>query len=73
LSLYATINAQYTFEAQKDELLKLPGINASVLDSEGDAIKNFYRNMTFAGLLSSYAAAVELGLVKLNGSFTGLS
>lgn len=73
LSLYATINAQYTFEAQRDQLLKIPGVSQDILETEGDAIKTFYRNMTFAGLLSSYSAAVELGLIRLNGTFTDVS
>jgi len=72
LSLFASINAQYTYESQKAELLLMPGMSEEILQKEGERIKLFYRNITFAGLMGTFSTALELGLIKLNGTFTGI-
>lgn len=72
LNLYSHINSQYIFETQKATLLKMPGVTSEVLESEADSIGMFYQNVTFAGLLTTFSAAVDLGLIRINGSFTGV-
>jgi hypothetical protein len=72
INLYANMNAQYVFEMQKDELLAMPGMSLSKLEAETGALKQFYRQISFAGLLTAFSSAIELGIVQLDGSMTGL-
>lgn len=72
LNLYANMNAQYVFEMQKDELLSMPGMTLNRLETETGSLKQFYRQITFAGLLTAFSSAIELGIVQLDGSMTGL-
>ncbi|CAB4128955.1 hypothetical protein UFOVP225_113 [uncultured Caudovirales phage] len=70
LNLYANMNAKYIFEMQKADLLDAPGMTESKLRDEAAVIQAFYRQVTFAGLVTSFSSALELGLVKVNGSYT---
>jgi hypothetical protein len=72
LNLYAHINSEYILETQKKVLLSMPGITPEVLAKEASSISMFYQNVTFAGLLTAFSAAIELGLIKVNGTFTGV-
>jgi hypothetical protein len=72
LNLYSHINSQYIFETQKSSLLKMPGVTSEILEQEADSIGMFYQNVTFAGLLTAFSAAVDLELIQVNGSFTGV-
>lgn len=70
LNLYANMNARYIFEMQKADLLDAPEMTEAKLKNESAAIQAFYRQITFSGLVTAFSSAVELGLVKLNGSYT---
>jgi hypothetical protein len=72
ISLYATMTAQCSFEAHRKEMLKIPGVTESVLESSADTLKEFYSALTFNGLVSAFAAAVDLKLVTLPGFRTGI-
>jgi hypothetical protein len=69
LNLYANMNARYIFEMQKADLLDAPDMTESKLKNEAPAIQAFYRQITFAGLVTSFSSALELGLVTINGSY----
>lgn len=70
LNLYANMNARYIFEMQKADLLEAPEMTEAKLKSEAATIQAFYRQITFAGLVTSFSSAIELGLVSINGSYT---
>ena len=72
LTIYANMNAEFSFEAHRKEMLKIPGIDESMLESSSEALKEFYSNLTFNGLLATMSAAVELNLVKMHGMYTGI-
>ena len=72
LTIYANMNAEFSFEAHRKEMLKIPGIDESMLESSSSTLKEFYSNLTFNGLLAAMSAAVELNLVKPYGIYTGI-
>lgn len=69
LNLYANMNARYIFEMQKSDLLDAPGMTEEKIRAEAAKIQAFYRQITFAGLVTSFSSAIELGLVTVNGSY----
>ena len=72
LSLYANINAEYSFEVHKGQMMKIPGITESMIESSSDNLKEFYSNMAFNALTAALASAVDLKLITLHGLFTGI-
>jgi len=72
LNLYANINAEYSFEVHREEMLKIPGVTESMLESSSGNLKEFYSNIAFNALTAALSASVELGLIELNGFFTGI-
>jgi hypothetical protein len=72
LTIYANMNAEFSFEAHRKEMLKIPGIDESVLNSGANSLKEFYSNLAFNAMLASTAAAVELNLIKMYGMYTGI-
>jgi len=72
LTIYANMNAEFSFEVHKKEMLKIEGIDESMLESSSATLKEFYSNLTFNGLLAAMSAAVELNLVKPYGIYTGI-
>jgi len=73
VKMYADISATYTYDIQKEELLKAKGVTPSMLESSSKSLKEFYSSMVFNGLLAMLSAAVELELIELHGTFTGIS
>ena len=63
------MNARYIFEMQKSDLLDAPGMTEEKIRAEAAKIQAFYRQITFAGLVTSFSSAIELGLVTVNGSY----
>ena len=72
ISLYADMNAKHSFDIQKSELLKVKGVTEDMLESSSSGLTDFYSQMTFNGIMAMLAAAVELDLIELNGTFTGI-
>lgn len=72
LTIYANMNAEFSFEAHRQEMLRIPGIDESVLESSSETLKEFYSNLTFNGMLAAVSAAVELNLIKMHGRYTGI-
>jgi len=72
IKLYADMNATYTYEVQSKELLKTDGVTPELLAASSKSLKEFYSTMAFNGILSLLSSAVELDLVELHGTFTGL-
>jgi hypothetical protein len=72
LTIYANMNAEFSFEAHRKEMLKIPGVDESMLESSSATLKEFYSNLTFNGLLAAVSAAVELSLIKPYGTYTGI-
>jgi hypothetical protein len=72
LTIYANMNAEFSFETHRKEMLKIPGIDENMLESSSDTLKEFYSTLTFNGMLAAMSAAVELDLIKMHGMYTGL-
>lgn len=72
LTIYANMNAEFSFEAHRKEMLKIEGVDESMLESSSATLKEFYSNLTFNGLLAAMSAAVELSLIKPYGVYTGI-
>lgn len=72
LTIYANMNAEFSFEAHRKEMLKIPGIDESMLESSSETLKEFYSNLTFNGMLAAMSAATELNLIKMHGMYTGI-
>jgi hypothetical protein len=72
LNLYANINAEYSFEVHKEQMIKIQGITESMVESSSENLKEFYSNIAFNALISAISAAVDLKLLELNGFFTGI-
>jgi len=72
LTIYANMNAEFSFEIHRKEMLKVSGIDESVLESGADALKEFYSNIAFNSMLAAVSAAVELNLIKMYGMYTGI-
>jgi hypothetical protein len=72
LTIYANMNAEFSFEAHRKEMLKIEGVDESMLESSSETLKDFYSNITFNGMLAAMSAAVELNLIKMYGVYTGL-
>lgn len=72
ISLYSDMNAKHSFEVQKSELLKVKGVTEEMLESSSPGLTEFYSQMTFNGIMAILSAAVELELIELNGTFTGI-
>lgn len=70
LNLYANMNADYIFETQRITLVEEQEIDEETLQAQESAIKSFYRNITYAGLVATISAAVELGLLSTSGAYT---
>lgn len=73
LNLYANMNAHYIFEMQKKDLINAPAAISERLDSDKATIKAFYSQVTLAGLITALSSAVELGILKSEGAFTGIN
>jgi hypothetical protein len=72
INLYSNMNAEYIFETQKSDLLKMPNVSEEMLENEINKLKALYSTITYAGLTTAISAAVELRLISLNGTFTGI-
>lgn len=72
LTIYANMNAEFSFEAHRKEMLKIEGVDESMLELSSATLKEFYSNLTFNGLLAAMSAAVELSLIKPYGVYTGI-
>lgn len=72
MNLYANMNAHYIFEMQKADLLEIPGITEEKLKSEMPNLKQFYRQISFAAILTMLSSAIELGLLIPDGSITDI-
>lgn len=72
INLYSNMNAEYIFETQKLDLLKMPNVSEEMLENEINKLKALYSTITYAGLTTAISAAVELRLISLNGTFTGI-
>lgn len=70
LELYAEMNAEYIMDAEKSKLLEILKEDESKLTAEIEALKESYRDITYAGLVATFSSAVELGLINLNGTYT---
>jgi hypothetical protein len=70
MELYAEINAEYIMDAEKGRLLQILKAEEEDVTAEIEALKESYRDITFAGLVSAMASAVELGIINLNGTYT---
>lgn len=73
LNLYANMNAHYIFEMQKKDLIDLPPVVAEKLVKDSSTIKAFYSQVTLAGLITALSSAIELGILKSEGAFTGIN
>ena len=72
IKLYADMNAQHSFDVHRKELLRLTGMSAESLNAGASVLKEFYSSMSFNGIVALLSAAVELDLLELNGTFTGV-
>ena len=70
IKMYADINATYSFNIQRAELLKAEGVTPEMLDSSSKSLKQFYSSMAFNVILAVLSSAVELEILELNGTFT---
>jgi hypothetical protein len=68
INLYASMNAQYVFEMQKQDLIDAGLITAEKLEHDKGSLKQLYKQITFSGLLTMLSSALELGLVHLDSS-----
>jgi hypothetical protein len=71
LSVMAELNAKAISEVQKADMLK-HGMPEDEVDTGLSETTQFYQNIGFAALISSYAAAAELGLIDISGTFTDI-
>jgi hypothetical protein len=72
IKLYADMTAQYSFDVHRKELLKVSGMTAETLDASANVLKEFYSSMSFSGIVAMLSSAVELEILELNGTFTGV-
>lgn len=72
ISLYADMNAKHSFEVHKQQLLKVKGITEEMLSAGSEGLVEFYSQMTFNGIMAMLSAAVDLDIIELNGTFTGI-
>ena len=68
INLYASMNAQYVFEMQKQDLIEAGLITVEKLENDKGSLKQLYKQITFSGLLTMLSSALELGLVHLDSS-----
>lgn len=71
-NLYASMNAQYIYETQKADFLDMPDISPEDAEKESSVFKTFYSNISFDAVMGTFSAALELGLIRLNGTFTAI-
>lgn len=71
LTMFADMTATYVIEMQKCGMVEIPDLTS--LTTNGDKIKSFYRRLAYSALLTSYASAVELGLVDASQTYTDIS
>jgi hypothetical protein len=71
LSVMAELNAKAIAEVQKSDMIK-HGMPEDEVDTGLVETTQFYQNIGFAALISSYAAAAELGLIDISGTFTDI-
>jgi hypothetical protein len=67
----AELNAKAIAEVQKSDMIK-HGMPEDEVDTGLVETTQFYQNIGFAALISSYAAAAELGLIDISGTFTDI-
>jgi hypothetical protein len=67
IKLYADMNASLTFDTHRKEMLKRANLSEEMLNSSAEALKEFYSNMTFNGIVAVLSSAAELNLITLNG------
>jgi hypothetical protein len=53
-------------------MAKLENVTSDMIDASEEAFKEFYYNMIFAGILSSFSALSELKIIKLNSTHTSI-
>lgn len=70
IQLYSNINAQYMFELQKPEFLKMTGKTEEDLGKEITTMKKLYYQLTLGGLMAAFSSAIELGIISTDGSET---
>jgi hypothetical protein len=70
LELYAEMNAEYIMDAEKSKLLEILKTDETKITAEIEALKESYRDITYAGLVAAMSSALELGLINLNGTYT---
>jgi hypothetical protein len=71
LSVMAELNAKAIAAVQKADMIK-HGMPEDEVDTGLVETTQFYQNIGFAALISSYAAAAELGLIDISGTFTDI-
>lgn len=72
LNLYASLNAQFVIETQRKDIIKMSGMTEEQFKKEEESLKMIYQNISFAGILTSFSSALELGIINLNGTLTGV-
>lgn len=72
LELYADINAEYIMDGEKSKLLEILKADEKDITTEIEALKESYRDITYAGLVAAISSALELGLIELNGIYTNI-
>jgi len=70
LSFYANATADYAFALNKKYLLEIPGITEEVIEASEEPLKSFYINLAMSALISAFASATELSIIRLNGTHT---
>jgi hypothetical protein len=71
LNLMAEINAQAIVAVQKSDMIK-HGMPEDEIETGLVETTEFYKSIGFATLVSGCAAAVELGLIDISGTFTSI-
>jgi hypothetical protein len=72
LDFYATATSQFAFNLHRIKMAKLENVTSDMIDASEEAFKEFYYNMIFAGILSSFSALSELKIIKLNSTHTSI-
>ena len=67
----AEINAQAIVAVQKSDMIK-HGMPEDEIETGLSETTEFYKSIGFATLVSGCAAAVELGLIDISGTFTSI-
>ena len=71
LSVMAELNAKAIAAVQKSDMIK-HGMPEDEIETGLSETTEFYKSIGFATLVSGCAAAVELGLIDISGTFTSI-